>query len=203
MRKRFVLLLSSVCLGVALVGCSNQKPDASQENTSSVVMQDATNETEQASGDDSGSAKVISYSNRAGTYTVNVDDYVSFVETTTHATSSVNNEDGLELNYHDTYITIQKYPIAPLYEDIKSFYDYLDGDRFSSMVVGEGEVAINNAAVTESIVETIEMKNGDTVFAGYIFYFKTDNGYYKVLISGSETEVIEHYKNFVDNMTFK
>ena len=86
--------------------------------------------------------------------------------------------------------------------DVDGFYNYLNGDQFSSMVVAENTVSINNSAIVECKNQTIEMKSGNTTFTGYLYYFKTDEGLYKAMISGSDLEVVEHYKNFVDNMTF-
>ena len=40
-------------------------------------------------------------------------------------------------------------------------------------------------------------------FVGYLIYLKTDNGMYKMLISGSDKKLIEHYKMFVNDMEFK
>ena len=146
---------------------------------------------------------MVSYSNSGGTYTLVVDNYVEFVETTTNPTCNVNNEDGLELNYGDVFITIQRFPkVDGGITDLEDFYTYLNGDSFLSMVVAEDEINISNAAVVESKNQTLEMKSGNAVFVGYVIYFKTDEGFYKALISGSDLEVVEHYKNFVDNMTF-
>lgn len=216
MKKIRLILLGSM-LVLSLVGCfdkvSDEKDDVSIEsnvdtekkteattegNTSEELSEEVTEETSEDID-----AKSFTYSNSGDTYSLTVDDYVSFTETTTDVSSNVNNEDGLELNYNDTFITIQRYPSSTVFADVQEFYDYLSGDSYLSMVIAEDEVVVNNSAISEYIVQTLEAKNGNYVFTGYLYYFKTDNGYYKALISGSESEVIEHYKNFVDNMTFK
>ncbi len=215
MKKIRLILLGSM-LVFSLVGCSDKESDekdnvsiesnvdtekkteaTTEGNTSEELSEEVTEETSEDID-----TKLFTYSNSGNTYSLTVDDYVSFTETTTDVTSNVNNEDGLELNYNDTFITIQRYPSSTAFPDVKAFYDYLSGDSYLSMVVAEDEVEVNNSAISEYIVQTLETKSGNYVFTGYIYYFKTENGYYKALISGSEADVIEHYKNFVDNMSF-
>lgn len=215
MRKLRLILFGSM-LAFSLVGCSDKESDEKDDvsiesNVDTEKKTEATTEgntsvelseevTEENSEDID--AKLFTYSNSGNTYSLTVDDYVSFTETTTDASSGVNNEDGLELNYNDTYITIQRFPSSTYFADVDAFYDYLSGDSYLSMVVAEDEVEVNNSAISECIVQTLETKSGNYVFTGYLYYFKTENGYYKALISGSEADVIEHYKNFVDNMSF-
>ncbi|MGN0390273.1 MAG: hypothetical protein ACI4L2_05610 [Wujia sp.] len=150
-------------------------------------------------------SEMVSFSNSGENYTVNIDTYVTFRETTTDTTSNVNNVDGLELNYNDTYFTVQRFPSNSniYYSDLDSFCSYVSGDgESSSMLVGEGEVTIQNESVLEYKVQTVEAKSGSKLFTGYLYFFVTDNGYYFAQLSGSEPEIVAHYKNFIDDMEF-
>lgn len=37
----------------------------------------------------------------------------------------------------------------------------------------------------------------------YLIYMRTNNGMYKLLISGSDKDIVEHYKEFVNDIEFK
>ncbi len=198
-------MVGAMC-ALALSGCSDKKSEQMDDITTQVTTEQTTEMITEATTEDASVAEdnleMISYSNRGNTYTLNVDKYVEFRETTTDPTSGVNNEDGLEVNYGDTYITIQRFPNNMYFSDVEGFRDYLGDENILPYIVAEDTEVIQNADVIEGKNQIIEMKNGNTVFVGYLYYFKTENGFYKASISGSDLEILEHYKNFVDNMTF-
>ena len=206
-------MVGTMC-ALALSGCSDNKSDQVDTITTTEITEvttEATTEqstevtteaTTEATSEEEANSEMASYSNSGGTYTLNVDSYVEFIETTTDPTSGVNNEDGLEVNYGDTYITIQRFPNNMFFSDVEGFRDYLGDENILPYIVAEDTEVIQNADVIEWKNQVIEMKSGNTVFVGYLYYFKTENGFYKASISGSDLELLEHYKNFVDDMTF-
>lgn len=208
MKKKLRLFVAGALFALALSGCydnnSNQTDENTSEATTEMTTEAAHEGTTEQNFEEKDNSEMVLYSNSGGTYTLSVDNYVEFVETTTHSTSNVNNEDGLEINHSDVYITIQRYPINNiLYTTVEDFYKFIDGDSFLSMVVAENAVDIDNEAIVECKNQTVKMESGTTVFVGYLYYFRTNEGFYKGMISGSDSDVVEHYKNFVNNMTFK
>lgn len=221
MKKNIKILVTSVALLISLTGCSDSSGGNTEVETTAVATTEATTteeittevttteaitteiDTTEADDAESKDTELVSYSNEGNNYTLYVDNYVSFVETTTDPTSGVNNKDGLELNYGDTYITIQRFSANNIFfSDVQGFRDYLGDENILPYIVSEDTEIIKNDAVIEWKNQIIRMKNGNTVFVGYLYYFQTEEGFYKATISGSDLELLEHYKNFVDNMTF-
>lgn len=227
MRKIKLFAVIIMCTAV-LIGCSASERDdnvtarseipTSEATTAEVTTTEetATEETtaeeittesdsNEAAENENIDSEMVSFSNSGENYTVNIDTYVTFRETTTDPTSNVNNVDGLELNYNDTYFTVQRFPSTNniYYSDLDSFCSYVSNDSVSSILVGEDEVTIQNKSVLEYKVQTVEAKSGSKLFTGYFYFFVTDNGYYFAQLSGSEPEIVSHYKNFIDDMEFK
>lgn len=142
------------------------------------------------------------YGNSGKTYSVVLDDYVDFRDCT--STSNVKNEDGLELNYQDTYITIQRFPIAGDLEKwtLEDFQKFVDGEGYSSMNQAESSLSIANQAVKESRIYDLSVNAQNTMFYGVLYYFRTDGAFYKALLSGSNKNYIDHYNSFIDDMEF-
>lgn len=142
--------------------------------------------------------KIQSFSNQGSTYTLNLDSYVTFSDSTSR--SSVNNEDGLEVNYSDTYITIQRFPSASFNDDFPGFLKFIkENTSMGSVEVKAYDLAIENDAVTDYEVSYLSASG----FTGYLIYMRTNNGMYKLLISGSDKDIVEHYKEFVNDIEFK
>ena len=59
------------------------------------------------------------FSNQDNSYVLKLDNYVKFRETT--AISNVNNKDGLEVNYGDNYITIQRFEYTTYNDNFSEF----------------------------------------------------------------------------------
>lgn len=145
-----------------------------------------------------GTSKIQSFSNEGDTYTLNLDSYVTFSDFTSH--SAVNNEDGLEVKYSDTYITIQRFPAASVQDDFHSFLKFIkENTNTGSMDVTDSDLNIENDAVTDYEAFYVS----ESGFTGYLIYMRTDNGMYKLLISGSDKDIVEHYKTFVNDMEFR
>lgn len=143
-------------------------------------------------------SKIQSFSNEGNTYTLKLDSYVTFSDFTSH--SAVNNEDGLEVKYSDTYITIQRFPAASFQDDFRSFMKFIkENTSTSSMDVKNSDLSIENDAVTDYEASYVS----ESGFTGYLIYMRTDNGMYKLLISGSDKDIVEHYKTFVNDMEFR
>lgn len=143
-------------------------------------------------------SKIQSFSNQGDTYTLNLDSYVTFSDFTSH--SAVNNEDGLEVKYSDTYITIQRFPASSFNNDFKSFLKFIkENTSMGSMDVKDSDLNIENDAVTDYEAFYVS----ESGFTGYLIYMRTGNGMYKLLISGSDEDIVEHYKTFVNDMEFR
>lgn len=146
----------------------------------------------------SDTSSIQSFSNQGDTYTLKLDSYVTFSDSTSR--SSVNNEDGLEVNYSDTYITIQCFPSASFQDDFQSFLSFIkENTSMGSIDVTDCDLIIENDAVTDYEAFYLSASG----FTGYLIYMRTDNGMYKLLISGSDADIIEHYKTFVNDMEFR
>lgn len=147
--------------------------------------------------------KRVKFQNQGKTYCVILDNYLPFRDCT--STSKVNNEDGLELNYQDTYITIQRFPIGEVVLDkwaLEDFQNYVDGEGYSNMNQTEIEVSTMNHAIKEIHGYKLSVTAQNKTFHGILYYFRTDKAFYKVLISGSNSLYVGHYKNFIDIMQF-
>ncbi|MCM1286942.1 MAG: hypothetical protein NC240_01440 [Clostridium sp.] len=145
-----------------------------------------------------GTSKIQTFSNQGNTYTLKLDSYVTFSDSTSR--SDVNNEDGLEVNYSDVYITIQRFPSAAYQDNFSSFVKFIkEMTNMGSINVQNSDLVIQNDAVTDYDVSYVSASG----FVGYLIYMRTDNGMYKLLISGSDKDVVEHYKTFVNDMEFR
>lgn len=143
-------------------------------------------------------SKIQSFSNQGSTYTLNLDSYVTFSDSTSR--SDVNNKDGLEVNYSDTYITIQRFPSDSFHDDFSSFLKFIkENTSMGSIEVKDYDLAIGNDAVTDYEASYLSASG----FTGYLIYMRTNNGMYKLLISGNDKDIVEHYKEFVNDMEFK
>lgn len=184
--KTFKTALIIVCSLAAIVVCT-------------VVMVILLNKNDKGSGAPEGdTSKIQSFSNQGSTYTLNLDSYVTFSDSTSR--SGVNNEDGLEVNYSDNYITIQRFPSDAFNDDFPGFLKFIkENTSMGSIEVKDYDLAIENDAVTDYEVSYLSASG----FTGYLIYMRTNNGMYKLLISGNDKDVIEHYKQFVNDMEFK
>lgn len=142
----------------------------------------------------------MSFQNKGKTYEVVLSGRYPFRDST--AVSNVNNADGLELNYNDTYITIQRFP--GLSEDltVEDFEKSVDGAGYPGMNQTESGITITNPKIKEYKIYEISTSSAGKVFSGCIYYFKTDKAFYKVLLSGSEQRVIDNNKYFINDMLF-
>lgn len=160
-----------------------------------VLIKNMNNDSGAFRGDTS---RIQSFSNQGDTYTLKLDSYVTFSDSTSR--SSVNNEDGLEVNYSDTYITIQRFPSSSFQDDFQSFLTFIkENTSMGSIDVTDCDLIIENDAVTDYETFYLNMSG----FTGYLIYMRTDNGMYKLLVSGSDEDIIEHYKTFVNDMEFR
>lgn len=160
-----------------------------------VLIKNQDNDSGASKGDTS---KIQSFSNKGNTYTLKLDSYVTFSDSTSR--SSVNNEDGLEINYSDTYLTIQRFPSSSFQDDFQSFLKFIkENTSMGSIDVKDCDLIIENDAVTDYEASYVSASG----FTGYLIYMRTDNGMYKLLVSGSDTDIIEHYKTFVNDMEFR
>lgn len=160
-----------------------------------VLIKNRDNDSGASKGDTS---KIQSFSNKGNTYTLKLDSYVTFSDSTSR--SSVNNEDGLEINYSDTYLTIQRFPSSSFQDDFQSFLKFIkENTSMGSIDVKDCDLIIENDAVTDYEAFYVSASG----FTGYLIYMRTDNGMYKLLVSGSDTDIIEHYKTFVNDMEFR
>lgn len=142
--------------------------------------------------------KIQSFSNQGNTYTLNLDSYVTFSDFTSHST--VNNEDGLEVKYSNTYITIQRFSASSFHDDFESFLKFIEENTsMGNMNVKDCDLTIENDAVTDYEASYVSQSG----FTGYLIYMRTGNGMYKLLISGSDEDIVEHYKTFVNDMEFR
>lgn len=160
-----------------------------------VLIKNQDNDSGASKGDTS---RIQSFSNQGNTYTLKLDSYVTFSDSTSR--SSVNNEDGLEINYSDTYLTIQRFPSSSFQDDFQSFLKFIkENTSMGSIDVKDCDLIIENDAVTDYEAFYVSASG----FTGYLIYMRTDNGMYKLLVSGSDTDIIEHYKTFVNDMEFR
>ncbi|MDE6530058.1 MAG: hypothetical protein K2K96_04715 [Lachnospiraceae bacterium] len=185
MNKRTILLISCiVAITVLLV-------------VRAVLIKNMNNDSDAFRGGD-GTSRIQSFSNQGDTYTLKLDSYVTFSDSTSR--SSVNDEDGLEVNYSDTYITIQRFPSSSFEDDFQRFLTFIkENTSMGSIDVTDCDLIIENYAVTDYEAFYLNMSG----FTGYLIYMRTDNGMYKLLVSGSDEDIIEHYKTFVNDMEFR
>lgn len=142
------------------------------------------------------------FSNQDNNYVLKLDNYVKFRETT--AISNVNNKDGLEVNYGDNYITIQRFEYATYNDDLSEFIKFVEStNNLAQINRVKDSTKIDNPAVQQYEISYLSADSGGKEFVGYLIYLKTENGMYKMLISGSDKKLIEHYKTFVNDMEFK
>lgn len=183
MNKRTILLISCfVAIAVLLV-------------VRAVLIKNLHNDSGAFMDDTS---RIQSFSNQGNTYTLKLDSYVTFSDSTSR--SSVNNEDGLEVNYSDTYITIQRFPSSFVQDDFQRFLTFIkENTSIGSIDVKDCDLIIENDAVTDYEAFYVSASG----FTGYLIYMRTDNGMYKLLVSGSDEDIIEHYKTFVNDMEFR
>ena len=142
------------------------------------------------------------FSNQDNSYVLKLDNYVKFRETT--AISNVNNKDGLEVNYGDNYITIQRFEYTTYNDNFSEFIKFIEStNNLASFNLVKDSTKIDNPEVQQYEISYLSLVSGGKEFVGYLIYLKTDNGMYKMLISGSDKKLIEHYKMFVNDMEFK
>lgn len=145
------------------------------------------------------------YSNPGKNFSVTLDSYLSMKQSA--STDDDLSNDFLDLVNGNCSISIQRYPISEATKSVTlaQFKKLLESTRneHDKIKTDKADITINNNRIQESVIEYLSMTQYDTQYSGYVYYFKTDEAFYMALLTSSNPYVIEHYKGFVDDITFQ